>query len=197
MIYYDTWTSPLGDIMLRANEQALTGLFFSDQKYCPTRPGAWRHAPDHPPLRQAREEMVDFFAGTREHFSVPLQMNGSAFQQRVWRALAEIPYGTVVSYGEIARRLGVGGGHARAVGSATGHNPISIIVPCHRVLSSIGKLTGYAGGLDRKRALLTLENADAITDANLQLTLLEPCRIGAPDADVAKPSHIGASHVCT
>jgi len=171
MIYYDTWTSPLGDITLRANAHALTGLFFSGQKYFPALNAAWHSVPDHPPLRQARDEISDFFAGTRQHFSVPLQLDGSAFQQQVWRALAEIPYGTVVSYGEIARRLGVGREHARAVGSATGRNPISIIVPCHRVLSSVGQLTGYAGGLDRKRALLTLEGSGTISGANLELAL--------------------------
>lgn len=171
MIYYDTWTSPLGDILLRANESALTGLFFSGQKYWPTQNAAWQNAPDHPPLRQAREEIAAFFAGTRRHFTVPLHLDGSAFQQQVWRALSEIPYGTVVSYGEIARRLGAGREHARAVGSATGRNPISIIVPCHRVLSSIGQLTGYAGGLDRKRALLALEGTGAMTGANLELAL--------------------------
>jgi len=171
MIYYDTWTSPLGEILLCANQHALTGLFFSGQKYFPTRNATWHHAPDHPPLRQARAEIEDFFAGTRQHFTVPMQMDGSAFQQQVWRALAEIPYGTVVSYGEIARRIGVGREHARAVGSATGRNPISVMVPCHRVLSSVGHLTGYAGGLERKRALLTLEGADAVAGRNLELAL--------------------------
>jgi len=171
MIYYDTWTSPLGEITLRANEHALTGLFFSGQKYFPTLNAGWRNRPEHPPLCQARDEIEDFFDGTRRHFSVPLHMDGSAFQQQVWRALAEIPYGTAVSYGTIAQRLGVGREHARAVGSATGHNPISIIVPCHRVLSSIGKLTGYAGGLDRKQALLRLEGAEAVAGNNLELAL--------------------------
>lgn len=159
MIYYDTWASPLGEILLRANPHALTGLFFDRQKYWPAPSASWQHAPDHPPLSQARAEIEEFFAGTRQQFGVPLQFDGSAFQQQVWQALAEIPYGTIVSYGEIARRLGVGREHARAVGSATGRNPISIIVPCHRVLSSTGQLTGYAGGLDRKRALLALEGA--------------------------------------
>jgi len=175
MIYYDTWTSPLGDITLRANAHALTGLFFSGQKYFPTFSAAWQSAPNHAPLRQARDEISDFFAGARRHFSVPLEMDGSAFQQQVWRALADIPYGEVVSYGEIARRLGMGREHARAVGSATGRNPISIIVPCHRVLSSVGQLTGYAGGLDRKRALLALEGGGPIhnrkSSANLELAL--------------------------
>jgi len=171
MIYYDTWISPLGEILLRANQQALTGVFFDQQKYFPEATTGWQRAPCHAPLEQAREQLTQFFDGTRREFSVPLEPAGSVFQQQVWQVLAQIPYGTIVSYGEIARRVGVGREHARAVGSATGRNPISIMVPCHRVLSSTRQLTGYAGGLDRKRALLALEGARAASTRNLELAL--------------------------
>jgi len=171
MIYYDTWHSPLGEIVLRANQHALTGLFFRDQKYFPSTTANWRHAADHPVLGLAREQIAGFFAGTTTPFELPLQLHGSAFQQRVWQALMRIPYGRVVSYGEIALELGLNRDHARAVGSATGRNPVSIIVPCHRVLAGNGALTGYAGGLARKQALLALEGA---AGANLALALTPP-----------------------
>lgn len=173
MIYYDTWHSPLGEIVLRANDTALTGVFFRDQKYFPALTDGWHRRSEHAPLQQARTQLADFFAGRTACFDVPLQLDGSAFQQRVWQALARIPYGSVVSYGDIAVELGMGREHARAVGGATGRNPISIIVPCHRVLAGNGALTGYAGGLHRKQALLALEGAPvgAKSRGNLELPL--------------------------
>ncbi len=159
MIYYDTWHSPLGEIVLRANDTALTGVFFRGQKYFPATTDAWRQRSEHAPLRRARVQLAGFFAGEILRFDLPLQLDGTAFQQHVWQALGRIPYGHVVSYGDIAVELGMGREHARAVGSATGRNPISIIVPCHRVLAGNGALTGYAGGLERKQALLALEGA--------------------------------------
>jgi methylated-DNA-[protein]-cysteine S-methyltransferase len=160
MIDYRLMPSPLGDILLRAEDDCLSGLFFVGQKYCPALPSppARAGAGAPPVMRRACEEIAAFFAGEKRAFEVPLKLAGSAFQQRVWQALAAIPYGTVVSYGTLAARLGFGPAHARAVGSAAGRNPVSIIIPCHRVLGGTGELTGYAGGLHRKQALLALEN---------------------------------------
>lgn len=115
----------------------------------------------HPVLRQAAEELGQYFAGERQAFEVPLAPQGSAFQLAVWGQLVTIPYGATVSYGDIARRLGLVPGASRAVGLANGSNPISIIVPCHRVIGSDGSLTGYGGGLPRKRLLLDLESGVA------------------------------------
>lgn len=150
-------TTPLGDVVLRAENDFLTGVFFIGQKYFPSISIA---PPPHPvpaPIRQAQKELEEFFSGERQRFTVPFRLSGTPFQQRVWRELSVIPYGTVVSYGTIAVRMGLNGDHARAVGSAIGRNPVSMIVPCHRVVSGDGLLTGYAGGIDRKQALLMLE----------------------------------------
>ena len=151
--------SQLGDIALRVEEDMLTGVFFVGQKYYPAlllSPGETR-APRV--VQQAHDELAEFFRGERRVFEVPFRAHGTPFQQQVWQELSRIPYGEIVSYGEMAKRMGLSRGHSRAVGSANGQNPISIIVPCHRVVGSSGDLTGYAGGVDRKRALLSLENS--------------------------------------
>ncbi len=117
----------------------------------------WPSAPDHPLLRQASGQLNDYFSGRRRHFELPLDLSsGTVFQQAVWQALRDIAQGGTVSYTDIAQRLGKPGA-VRAVGAAIGRNPVSIIVPCHRVMGSNGSLTGYAGGLERKSALLRLE----------------------------------------
>lgn len=108
-------------------------------------------------FEQAHTEMREYFAGKRQVFDIPLRPQGTAFQQKVWQALLQIPYGKLVSYGDIARDAGLSSGHGRAVGTAVGRNPLTIIIPCHRVVSGSGTLTGYSGGLDRKLALLQLE----------------------------------------
>jgi methylated-DNA-[protein]-cysteine S-methyltransferase len=150
-------SSPLGDILLRAEDDALTGLFFVGQKYFPSeRIGDARSEPSRV-LRQTQDELAEYFAGERQSFSINVRATGTAFQQRVWSELVNIPYGQIESYGALAERLGLEAGSARAVGAANGRNPVSIIVPCHRVLSGKGDLTGYAGGLERKQALLALE----------------------------------------
>jgi methylated-DNA-[protein]-cysteine S-methyltransferase len=148
--------SPLGDVVVAATERGVAGVYFTGQKYFPDSAAAWEDAPERPTLKQARAELREYFAGTRTAFTVPLDLGGTPFQMRVWTVLQAIPYGATVTYGAIAARLG-GGGVARAVGAAVGRNPISVIVPCHRVVGANGALTGYAGGLDRKRALLELE----------------------------------------
>ncbi|MFX1737901.1 methylated-DNA--[protein]-cysteine S-methyltransferase [Paraburkholderia sp. A1RI_3L] len=155
-----TMPSPLGNVLLRAAHDALTGVFFVGQKYAPSDPAMGSADSPAPTLRvllQARDEIGEYFAGTRRRFTVPLRAHGTAFQRSVWDELVKIPYGQMESYGRIADRLGLGLGAARAVGAANGRNPIAIIVPCHRVIGGNGELTGYAGGIERKEALLALE----------------------------------------
>lgn len=154
---------PLGTIALAATAQGLAGLWFTDhQRHLPAGlggPAAWPSDASHPVLRQAGEQLGEYFAGRRQRFELPLDLSGgTAFQQSVWQALLGIGHGHVVSYAEVSRRIGHPAA-VRAVGGAIGRNPVSIIVPCHRVTGSQGALTGYAGGLDRKTALLRLEGA--------------------------------------
>lgn len=160
-IVQTTVPSPLGPIAIAATVKGLAGLWFTDnQRHLPkelTGPAAWPEDADHPVLQQAREQLGEYFAGRRSRFELPLDLScGTAFQQSVWQALLAIPQGEVTSYGEVSRRIGKPAA-VRAVGGAIGRNPVSIIVPCHRVTGSGGALTGYAGGLDRKTALLRLE----------------------------------------
>ena len=155
--------SPLGVIAIAATPQGLTGLWFIDnQRYLPPKlsgPAAWPDDAAHPVLKQARQQLGEYFAGQRRQFDVPLDLRcGTAFQQSVWQALLGIPQGETISYGEVSRRIG-NPAAVRAVGGAVGRNPVSIIVPCHRVMGSNGTLTGYGGGLTRKTALLRLEGA--------------------------------------
>ena len=150
--------SPLGAITLAATDQGLAGAWFEQQRHWPDTAG-WLVADDHPVLRDAATQLDEYFAGRRQHFDLPLDLShGTAFQQAVWQALLGIPAGKTQSYGALS--VGVGRPAAvRAVGAAVGRNPISVIVPCHRVIGAAGSLTGYAGGLERKTALLTLEGA--------------------------------------
>ena len=140
-----------GELLLLGEEDGtLTGVFFADGRR-PSDAGLRRA--DFP-FARAREQLREFLAGERRAFDLTLRPAGTPFQHRVWAALAEIPYGTTATYGELARRLGTA---PRAVGLANGRNPLSIVVPCHRVVGARGTLTGYAGGLERKRTLLDLE----------------------------------------
>ncbi|WP_454732562.1 MULTISPECIES: methylated-DNA--[protein]-cysteine S-methyltransferase [Cupriavidus] len=165
MIAYRIIPSPLGDVLLRADEARLSGLFFVGQKYYPAAatPAAAVPAAARAVFEQAAGELDDYFAERLRAFTVPLALGGSAFQHAVWQALCAIPFGETVSYGGLAAELGLPPTHARAVGGAVGRNPLSVIVPCHRVLGAGGGLTGYAGGTDRKRALLRLEGTAAAT----------------------------------
>ena len=151
--------SPLGWILLVSDGDALCGLYFEGQKHFPSLPEAEKRA-DLPVFEKTRIWLERYFAGDDPKIDIPLRLDGTAFQQSVWKLLKEIPYGGIVSYGKLARTLTEQTGKpcsARAVGGAVGRNPISIIVPCHRVLGSDGLLTGYAGGTERKRQLLELE----------------------------------------
>ena len=146
----------LGDLLLVANETKLIGLYFDGQAHIPAARNAWTCDPQHPVLRQAGKQLDEFLAGKRTRFSLPLHFAGTEFQQRVWREIARIPYGETISYGELARRAGYPRA-VRAAGMNTGRNPLGIVIPCHRVIGKNGSITGYAGGLDRKRHLLSLE----------------------------------------
>lgn len=162
MQYTARYASPLGDILLAADEQGLIGLWFAGQKYYAAKLGEVQ-AGTLPVLALAARWLDVYFAGEKPDFVLPLHLPGTPFQQEVWQELCAIPYGQTVTYGEIARRLAARRGlphfSAQAVGSAVGRNPVSVIVPCHRVVGAGGNLTGYAGGIDRKIALLKLEGA--------------------------------------
>jgi methylated-DNA-[protein]-cysteine S-methyltransferase len=142
------YESPVGPLRLEARDGTLVALHLN------ARPGPQNL--DDPVLAEATTQLREYFAGTRTSFALPLQMDGNAFEQRVWAALRTIPYGETASYGEIAAQIGAPGA-ARAVGVANARNPIAIIVPCHRVIGANGKLVGFGGGLPMKRALLDLE----------------------------------------
>jgi methylated-DNA-[protein]-cysteine S-methyltransferase len=148
---YDTVGSPLGELLLTGDGRALTGVYMDGA------PGAgWRRDPAA--LREAAAQLRAYFAGELRDFDLPLAPRGTPFQQEVWAALREIPYGKTITYAELAAAVGRAGA-ARAVGAANGRNPISVVIPCHRVIGAGGALTGYGGGLGRKRLLLDLEAA--------------------------------------
>jgi methylated-DNA-[protein]-cysteine S-methyltransferase len=155
MLAYDHYEGPQGPMLITATPKGLAGVYFKGQKHFPKKRG-WRRDPRHPVLRKARRELEEYFAGKRTQFDVPLDPQGTEFQREVWKAIAKVGFGKTLTYGELAKRAGHPGS-ARAAGAATGRNPIGIIVPCHRILGANGSLTGYAGGLGRKRALLALE----------------------------------------
>ena len=152
--------SPIGPLTLVAAGGALAGVYMDAQRHLPGTVAeaapASQDGPDAAPLAAAARQLTEYFAGQRTEFDLPLEMAGTDFQRRVWAALREIPYGETVSYGELARGLGQASA-SRAVGLANGKNPFAVVVPCHRVVGSDGSLTGYGGGLDRKRFLLALE----------------------------------------
>jgi methylated-DNA-[protein]-cysteine S-methyltransferase len=150
--------SPLQPLLLTIEDAGLTRLLMGVPEHDPMIGADWTRADDAPLLVEARRQLAAYFAGELKEFDLPLAPRGTPFQQRVWEELRRIPYGTTISYGELARRLGQPNA-ARAVGLANGRNPIGIVVPCHRVVGASGQLTGYGGGLERKAALLALEAA--------------------------------------
>lgn len=168
MTYYKWLESPVGELLLTSDGRSLTGLYLKGQKHFPTITADWQEAPEACPFLQATQQLREYFSHQRQHFDLPLSPEGTDFQQQVWQQLSTIPFGETISYGTIARALGQPTA-SRAVGAANGRNPISIIVPCHRVVAANGNLTGYAGGTDRKQWLLEHEKA---TD---QLDLLALC----------------------
>ena len=157
MLFLTHYASPLGPILLAADETGLTGLWFEGQKYFPSFLGVDYQEKETPVLTETVRWLDVYFSGKDPDILPPLHPQGSPFRQAVWNILLTIPRGQTMTYGEIARRLGVHS--AQAVGGAVGHNPISILIPCHRVVGSDGSLTGYAGGVERKARLLQLEGA--------------------------------------
>ncbi len=154
--YYHQTASPIGTLLLVSNGTALTGLYLADDRGGPEPSAAWQ--PDERKFDVVCRELAAYFDGTLHDFSLALEPRGTTFQRQVWNELRRIPYGETISYGELARRIGQPNA-SRAVGRANGQNPISIIIPCHRVIGADGTLTGYGGGLDRKLRLLELERA--------------------------------------
>ena len=164
MVYTCTYQSALGNILLAADEIGLTGLWFEGQKYFANTLPDETVSQEIPILTEAKSWLDMYFAGEEPKFTPALHLTGSPFRQAVWKILLQIPYGQTVTYGEIAQQLaaeqGISTMSAQAVGGAVGHNKISIIIPCHRVIGADGSLTGYAGGIDKKIALLKLEGTD-------------------------------------
>lgn len=160
MVFTQRYASPLGGLLLAADEQGLIGLWFDGARHFAANLPEMREEKRTPVLDETARWLDDYFSGGQPDFTPPLHLIGSAFRRRVWARLLEIPYGQTTTYGALAKRLNAGRMSAQAVGGAVGHNPISIIVPCHRVVGTNGSLTGYAGGLDRKIRLLEIEQTD-------------------------------------
>jgi methylated-DNA-[protein]-cysteine S-methyltransferase len=159
-VCFDRMGSPLGTLLLVAVDDALAGIHFDGQRYLPALGADGRHRPDHPALRAANVQLAEYFAGERTVFDLPLAPAGTPFQRAVWAAIATVDCGATITYGELAARVGAPRS-IRAAGAATGRNPWAIVVPCHRIVGADGSLTGYAGGLERKRALLDREASRA------------------------------------
>ena len=149
--------TPIGEMRASAENGKLSGLWFVGQKYYPAQSHEWPEDGDCPVFGSLRGWLSDYFAGKNPAPAIDLEPGGTDFQKSVWAALLKIPYGTLATYGEIAKQVGCK--CARAIGGAVGHNPISILIPCHRVIGSNGDLTGYAGGIGKKEALLSIERA--------------------------------------
>lgn len=151
---YSLYQSPAGRIVLTQENSQLTGLWFEGEKHSTVVDPSWQR--DEPSFKTVHQQLDAYFAGKLEQFDLPLKISGTPFQERVWKALCEIPFGQTWSYAQLARHIG-NPKAVRAVGTANGRNPISIIVPCHRVIGAEGSLVGYGGGLDKKTFLLQLE----------------------------------------
>ena len=158
MLSYRHMNSPVGRLKLVADDSHLVAVLWPDDRPLRVTLGDMRQDLHHPVLCEAKRQLTEFFKGDRRIFEVPIQFQGTVFQKRVWEQLLRIPYGMTRSYGHLAAAIG-NRSASRAVGSAIGKNPLSIIVPCHRVIGATGKLTGFAGGLETKARLLELEGA--------------------------------------
>lgn len=157
---YATHPSPVGRLLLVAEHGKLVGLYFPGGKHAPAPGPGWERDDDAEPFKPTRQQLDAYFAGECKTFDLPLAPHGTDFQQRVWQQLRAIPFGQTLSYGQLAKQLGDPNA-SRAVGAANGKNPISIIVPCHRVIGAAGQLTGFGGGVETKRALLDHEQHHA------------------------------------
>jgi methylated-DNA-[protein]-cysteine S-methyltransferase len=159
--FYKTMGSPVGVLTLVASDKRVAAILWENDDPGRVRLGPLEEDGNHPVLLETERQLKDYFAGRLDRFSLPLEFNGTDFQKKVWAALTTIPFGETRSYAEIARQIGHPAA-VRAVGAANGRNPISIVAPCHRVIGSDGKLTGFAGGLEAKAFLLRMESKDAI-----------------------------------
>ncbi len=157
MTSYSIIETPLGGLLLVANKSELIGLYFTGCEHVPAAAKTWKLDARHPVLKKAETELNEYFAGKRTSFSFPPSSYGTDFQKRVWSEIAKIPFGQTITYSDLAKRAGKPKA-IRAAGTATGRNPLGIIIPCHRVLGKRGAIGGYAGGLENKRRLLKLEN---------------------------------------
>ena len=155
-LFYKEMKSPVGQFKLVASSNALIAVLWEEERPNRVKLGAMSLDPEHPILIEAERQLSEYFAGKRFQFDLPLQLDGTEFQKKVWHALREIPFGRTKSYLDLARTISSPEA-SRAVGAANGKNPLSIVVPCHRVVGANGALTGFAGGLDTKAALLALE----------------------------------------
>jgi methylated-DNA-[protein]-cysteine S-methyltransferase len=149
-------TETMGELLLVATSSHLVGVYFANQHNGPKLSADWKKNPAHPILKQAGKELNEYLAGKRAGFSVPVAFDGTEFQREIWKQIARIPFGKTISYTELAHRAGAPRA-MRAAGTATGRNPLGIIIPCHRVVGKDGGMGGYAGGLDRKKSLLKIE----------------------------------------
>ncbi|MCE9603486.1 MAG: methylated-DNA--[protein]-cysteine S-methyltransferase [Planctomycetia bacterium] len=181
---YSYVDSPLGQLFVQGDGKFVTGLYLPQHKGWKGPDASWRRSDES--FAVVREQLAQYFAGVRRTFDVPLKLIGTPFQRHVWKELARIPYGTTISYGGLAQRVG-NSNASRAVGNANGRNPISILVPCHRVVGSSGKLTGYAGGVDKKQWLLAWERGTTTTAAGYLFDVDSACQ-----ADRAKHSKSSA-----
>lgn len=166
-IRHTTLPSPLGTLTLVANGHFLTGIFYEGHWHMPA-PSSFGVAvdPEDPVFAITASQLSEYFSGERTQFDLPCNAIGNDFQQKIWERLRQIPYGTTVTYGDLAAELGAPG-LAQAVGSAVGRNPLSIVIPCHRVVGKGGRLTGYAGGLPNKQFLLDLEEPATVKESKL------------------------------
>jgi methylated-DNA-[protein]-cysteine S-methyltransferase len=161
MTTYTHIDNPLGQLLLTSHEGKLSGLYFADQPHARIDPD-WVRQDDAGIFAQTAQQLEEYASGERESFDLPLSLSGTPFQVQVWNAIAAIPFGQTITYSELAQRIGRSSKEARAVGAATGQNPVCWIVPCHRVVGKSGALTGYAGGIARKSALLEFEGAKSV-----------------------------------
>jgi methylated-DNA-[protein]-cysteine S-methyltransferase len=167
MNIYSHVDSPIGPLLLTSDGESLTGLYMGSPSKRPDMGAGWLENPQGGPLAKTARQLDEYFSGKRQAFELPLKMQGTEFQQCVWRQLTKIPFGETWSYGQLAKRLG-NPNASRAVGLANGRNPIAVIVPCHRVIGADGSLTGFGGGIPRKQWLLSHEGVPAT--GSLKLT---------------------------
>jgi len=163
VVYFDRFETPLGAMLLATDGVALVGAWFEGQRFFPGIDERWQRRRDSGVLQRASAMLDEYFSGTLTAFDIALAPAGTAFQRAVWREIHAVPYGETIAYRDLALRIGSAAA-IRAAGAATGRNPLSIFVPCHRIVGADGTLTGYAGGLDRKRALLALERERIVVD---------------------------------